>query len=122
MFQISFTECLLLSQSPAPDGAGLFPDWSSNFTGHEKRGTLPDDGAGKKLLIYFSTSLKSNEAVLKRILRSKPLKMNEEDAEFLEDVIIENKQAMEMSHILPAYPERHDPGICHIFRTISILS
>jgi magnesium transporter len=53
----------------------------------------------EKSLIYFSTSLKSNEAVLERILRSKPLKMYEEDAEFLEDVIIENKQAMEMSQI-----------------------
>jgi magnesium transporter len=53
----------------------------------------------EKSLIYFSTSLKSNEAVLERILRTKPLKMYEEDAEFLEDVIIENKQAMEMSQI-----------------------
>ncbi|HUT38837.1 MAG TPA: magnesium transporter CorA family protein [Methanoregula sp.] len=53
----------------------------------------------EKSLIYFSTSLKSNEAVLERILRSKPLTMYEDDAEFLEDVIIENKQAMEMSQI-----------------------
>jgi magnesium transporter len=53
----------------------------------------------EKSLIYFSTSLKSNEAVLERILRTKPLKMFDDDAEFLEDVIIENKQAMEMSQI-----------------------
>lgn len=55
----------------------------------------------EKSLIYFSTSLKSNEAVLERILRTKPkaLKMFDEDAELLEDVIIENKQAMEMSQI-----------------------
>ncbi|ACL15858.1 magnesium transporter CorA family protein [Methanosphaerula palustris] len=53
----------------------------------------------EKSLIYFSTSLKSNEAVLERILRTKILKMYEEDAELLEDVIIENKQAMEMSQI-----------------------
>jgi len=55
----------------------------------------------EKSLIYFSTSLKSNEAVLERILRTKPksLQMFEEDAELLEDVIIENKQAMEMSQI-----------------------
>jgi magnesium transporter len=53
----------------------------------------------EKSLIYFSTSLKSNEAVLERILRTKPLKMYDDDAEFLEDVIIENKQAMEMSQI-----------------------
>jgi magnesium transporter len=53
----------------------------------------------EKSLIYFSTSLKSNEAVLERILRTKILRMYEEDAELLEDVIIENKQAMEMSQI-----------------------
>ena len=53
----------------------------------------------EKSLIYFSTSLKSNEAVLERVLRTKPLKMYDDDAEFLEDVIIENKQAMEMSQI-----------------------
>lgn len=53
----------------------------------------------QKSLIYFSTSLKSNEAVLERILRTKPLKMYDDDDEFLEDVIIENKQAMEMSQI-----------------------
>ncbi|MFA5416301.1 MAG: magnesium transporter CorA family protein [Methanoregula sp.] len=53
----------------------------------------------QKSLIYFSTSLKSNEAVLERILRTKPLKMYGDDEEFLDDVIIENRQAMEMSQI-----------------------
>jgi magnesium transporter len=53
----------------------------------------------EKSLIYFSTSLKSNEGVLERVLRTKPLKMYDDDAEFLEDVIIENRQAMEMSQI-----------------------
>ena len=53
----------------------------------------------EKSLIYFSTSLKSNEIVLERILRTKPLKMYDDDAELLEDVIIENRQAMEMSQI-----------------------
>jgi magnesium transporter len=53
----------------------------------------------EKSLIYFSTSLKSNEGVLERILRTKPLKMYDDDADFLEDVIIENRQAMEMSQI-----------------------
>ena len=37
--------------------------------------------------------------MLERILRTKPLKMYDDDAEFLEDVIIENRQAMEMSQI-----------------------
>lgn len=50
----------------------------------------------EKSLVYFSTSLKSNEIVLERILRLRPFKMYEEDEELLEDVIIENKQAIEM--------------------------
>ncbi|MFA6362314.1 magnesium transporter CorA family protein [Methanoregula sp.] len=53
----------------------------------------------QKSLIYFSTSLKSNEVVLERIMRVKPLRMYEEDSELLDDVIIENKQALEMSQI-----------------------
>jgi magnesium transporter len=53
----------------------------------------------EKSLIYFSTSLKSNEVVLEKIMRGKPIRMYEEDAELLEDVIIENKQAIEMAHI-----------------------
>jgi len=53
----------------------------------------------QKSLIYFSTSLKSNEVVLERIMRTKPLRMYDEDSELLDDVIIENKQALEMSQI-----------------------
>jgi magnesium transporter len=53
----------------------------------------------EKSLVYFSTSLKSNEIVLEKILRSNPVKMYPEDTELLEDVIIENKQAIEMANI-----------------------
>jgi magnesium transporter len=52
-----------------------------------------------KSLIYFSTSLKSNEAVLERLMRSKLLKKYEEDEDLLEDVIIEHRQALEMANI-----------------------
>lgn len=52
-----------------------------------------------KSLIYFSTSLKSNEAVLERLMRSKLLKKFEEDEDLLEDVIIEHRQALEMANI-----------------------
>ena len=47
-----------------------------------------------KSLIYFSTSLKSNEAVLERLMRSKLMKKYEEDEDLLEDVIIEHRQAL----------------------------
>ncbi len=53
----------------------------------------------EKSLVYFSTSLKSNEIVLEKILRSTPIKMYPEDTDLLEDVIIENKQAIEMANI-----------------------
>lgn len=53
----------------------------------------------QKALVYFTTSLRSNEAVLQKLLRGKSLKMYEEDEDLLEDVIVENKQASEMAKI-----------------------
>ncbi|AKB43212.1 MAG: magnesium transporter CorA family protein [Methanosarcina vacuolata] len=53
----------------------------------------------EKSLVYFSTSLKSNEIVLEKILKSTPVKMYPDDTDLLEDVIVENKQAIEMANI-----------------------
>ena len=53
----------------------------------------------EKSLVYFSTALKSNEIVLEKMLRLDFVKNYPEDTELLEDVIIENKQAIEMSNI-----------------------
>lgn len=53
----------------------------------------------EKSLVFFTTSLKSNEMVLERLLRGRVLKKYEEDQDLLEDVIIENKQAIEMGNI-----------------------
>ncbi len=53
----------------------------------------------QKSLVYFTTSLRANEAVLQKLLRSKTVKMYEEDEDLLEDVIVENKQASEMAKI-----------------------
>jgi magnesium transporter len=53
----------------------------------------------QKALVYFTTSLRSNDAVLQKLLRGKTIKMYEEDEELLEDVIVENKQASEMAKI-----------------------
>ena len=52
-----------------------------------------------KSLVYFSTSLKANEMVLEKMMRMETIKRYPEDQELLEDVIIENKQAMEMANI-----------------------
>lgn len=53
----------------------------------------------EKSLVYFTTSLKSNELVMEKTMRGKIIKLYEEDEDLLEDAIIENKQAMEMSKI-----------------------
>ncbi|WP_114297992.1 magnesium transporter CorA family protein [Anaerobacterium chartisolvens] len=53
----------------------------------------------EKSLVYFSTSLKSNESVFEKMLKLDSIKKFEEDKDLLEDVIIENKQAIEMTNI-----------------------
>lgn len=53
----------------------------------------------EKSLVYFTTALRSNEAVMEKLLRSGIMKKYPEDDDLLEDVIIENKQAIEMANI-----------------------
>ncbi len=53
----------------------------------------------EKSLVYFSTSLKSNEVVLEKLMKYEYIKYYPEDTDLLEDVIIENKQAIEMANI-----------------------
>lgn len=67
----------------------------------------------EKSLVYFTTSLRSNEMVLEKLLRTylrkihdeeseitaRVLKKYEEDEDLLEDVITENKQAIDMADI-----------------------
>lgn len=53
----------------------------------------------EKSLVYFTTSLRSNEVVLEKLLKIESIKKYPEDTELLEDVIIENKQAIEMANI-----------------------
>lgn len=57
----------------------------------------------QKSLVYFTTALKDNHLVLLKILRmvnspalSKVIKFTEDDIDMLEDVIVDNKQAIEM--------------------------
>ena len=53
----------------------------------------------EKSLVYFTTSLRSNEVVLEKLMRNEKIKKYPEDTDLLEDVIIENKQAIEMCAI-----------------------
>lgn len=57
----------------------------------------------QKSLVYFTTALKDNHLVLLKILRminspamSKLIKFTSDDIDMLEDVLVENKQAIEM--------------------------
>lgn len=53
----------------------------------------------EKSLVYFTTSLRSNEVVLEKLFKTENIKKYPDDTDLLEDVIIENKQAIEMSNI-----------------------
>ena len=53
----------------------------------------------EKSLVYFSTSLKSDEITMEKLMRGRFLRLYEEDQDLLEDVLIEIKQAIEMSNI-----------------------
>lgn len=53
----------------------------------------------EKSLVYFNTSLKSNEVTLEKILRGRIITLYEEDHDLLEDVLIEVRQAIEMASI-----------------------
>jgi magnesium transporter len=53
----------------------------------------------EKSLVYFSTSLKGNEVTLEKILRGRIVTLYDEDHDLLEDVLIEVRQAIEMTNI-----------------------
>ncbi len=53
----------------------------------------------QKSLTYFTTALKSNELMVERLQRSQLLTTYSDDQDLLEDVLIENRQAIEMTNI-----------------------
>lgn len=53
----------------------------------------------EKSLVYFSTSLQSNEIILERMQRSRWLNQDPDAEDMIEDVIIENRQAIEMTDV-----------------------
>lgn len=53
----------------------------------------------QKSLVYLSTSLRANGLVLERLMRNPNIKNYQEDEDLLEDVIIENRQAIQMADI-----------------------
>lgn len=53
----------------------------------------------EKALVYFSTSLNSNQIVIDRLKTLPSLKHFDDDSDIIDDVIVENKQAIEMATI-----------------------
>ncbi len=53
----------------------------------------------EKSLVFFTTSLRSNELMMERLLKTELLKLTPDDKDKLEDVLIDNKQAIEMANI-----------------------
>jgi len=53
----------------------------------------------EKCLVFFITSLKTNEMVLAKMRNGRNMKGIEHDEDLMEDVIIETKQALEMANV-----------------------
>ena len=53
----------------------------------------------EKSLVFFTTSLKSNELMMERLMKTDLLKLTTDDRDRLEDVLIDNRQAIEMANI-----------------------
>lgn len=52
----------------------------------------------QKSLVYFITALRSNELLMMKIARTNILQMNEDERDFLEDLIVETSQALETAN------------------------
>jgi magnesium transporter len=53
----------------------------------------------QKSLVYFVTALRSNELLMMKLQRSNFLALTDDEKEFLDDLIVDNSQALEMAHI-----------------------
>lgn len=53
----------------------------------------------QKSLVYFVTALRSNEMLMMKLERTNFLGLTEEEKEFLNDLIVDNAQALEMANI-----------------------
>jgi len=53
----------------------------------------------QKSLVYFVTALRSNELLMLKLQRTNFLALTEEEKEFLEDLVVDNSQALEMANI-----------------------
>ncbi len=84
----------------------------------------------EKSLVYLSTSLRGNEVVLERMKRASSIQKTEDEMDILEDVIVENKQAIEMAKIysdilngtMDAYANIINNNMNTVMRFLSIIT
>ncbi len=71
----------------------------NDFSRYQRNRELLELTKLQKSLVYFTTGLRSNESVIEKLIRTGHIQKYEEDADLLEDVIVESKQAIEMAKI-----------------------
>jgi len=52
----------------------------------------------QKSLVYFVTALRSNELLMMKMMRTNILRLSDDEKEFLDDLIVETSQAVEMAN------------------------
>ena len=53
----------------------------------------------EKSLEYFTTSLKSNQLFIEKLYKTRSIRLDEDQKDFLDDIAIDNRQAIEMTDI-----------------------
>lgn len=52
----------------------------------------------QKSFVYFITALRSNELLMMKLARTNVMQLNEEEKDFLDDLVVETSQALEMAN------------------------
>lgn len=84
----------------------------------------------QKSLVYFVTALRSNELLMMKLARTNFLHMNEDEKDFLQDLIIETSQALETANtyttilisIMDAYASIISNNQNEVLRRLSMLT
>lgn len=84
----------------------------------------------EKSLVLFNTSLKSNQLLLEKLSRTKLLKLDEDDLDLIDDVKIDNRQAIEMADtyssilwgVMDAYSSVISNNMNVVMKKLSVIS
>lgn len=84
----------------------------------------------EKSMIYFITALKANEAMMERAKRDRIFQTYEDDSDLLDDVLIENLQAIEMATIasnilgimMGAFSSVISNNVNQVMKTLTVVS